>query len=53
MSTVLQVKDNEKFVNLYIAFELSSKTWKLGFSNGEKRESKRLIPETGKPYIMK
>ncbi|WP_133309449.1 IS110 family transposase [Parashewanella spongiae] len=42
MSTVLQVKDNAKFVNLYIAFELSSKTWKLGFSNGEKKRVKTI-----------
>ncbi|MCL1079870.1 hypothetical protein D5R81_17510 [Parashewanella spongiae] len=42
MSTILQVKDNAKFVNLYIAFELSSKTWKLGFSNGEKKRVKTI-----------
>lgn len=42
MSTVLQVKDNVKFDILYIAFELSNKSWKLGFSNGEKKRVKSI-----------
>jgi len=55
MKTVLQDKDNALHSTLYIAFELSFKKWKLGFSNGEKHRiktvaAKRLQLETGKPY---
>ncbi|OUS23164.1 hypothetical protein A9Q98_16000 [Thalassotalea sp. 42_200_T64] len=42
MKAVLQVKDNAEFDKLYIAFELSSKKWKLGFSNGVKRRIKTI-----------
>jgi len=36
MKTVLQSKDNAFNPVLYMAFELSDKKWKLGFSNGER-----------------
>ncbi len=42
MSTVLQVKDNVKYDILYIAFELSNKKWKPGFSNGDKKRIKSI-----------
>jgi hypothetical protein len=32
----LRIKDSIKEAILYIAFELSHRKWKLGFSNGEK-----------------
>ncbi len=41
MSTVLQVKDNVKYDILYIAFELSNKKWKPGFSNDDKKADKK------------
>ncbi len=40
MNIALQVKDNANFDKLYIAFELSNKKWKVGFSNGQKRRIK-------------
>jgi len=40
MKTVLQDKDNALHSTLYIAFELSAKKWKLGFSNGDKHRIK-------------
>lgn len=42
MKTVLQHKDNATNQVLYIAFELSNKKWKLGFSNGEKMRVKTI-----------
>ncbi len=42
MKTVLQHKDNATNPVLYIAFELSNKKWKLGFSNGEKMRVKTI-----------
>lgn len=36
MNPVLQVNSNAKHDTLFIAFELSAKKWKLGFSNGLK-----------------
>ncbi len=40
MKTVLQDKDNALHSSLYIAFVLSAKKWKLGFSNGDKHRIK-------------
>ena len=37
MKTVLHGKDNANEVILYMAMDLSNKTWKLGFSNCEKQ----------------
>jgi len=42
MKTVLQHKDNATNPVLYIAFELSNKKWKLGFSNGDKMRVKTI-----------
>lgn len=36
MKAILQHKDSANSQDLYIAMELSSKKWKLGFSNGER-----------------
>ena len=40
MNTVLQDKDNANFNVLYLAFGLSAKKWKLGFSNTVKLRQK-------------
>jgi transposase len=37
MTTVLESNTTEKGLVLYMALELSNKTWKLGFSDGRKR----------------
>lgn len=42
MKIAPQVKDTVKQNKLYIAFELSNKNWKLGFSNGDKRRIKTI-----------
>lgn len=44
MSTpqMVQALDNTKTSNLYIAFELSNKKWKLMFSDGSKRRQKTI-----------
>jgi len=42
MKTVLQSKDNAFNRVLYMAFELSDKKWKLGFSNGERFREKTI-----------
>ena len=42
MKTVLQIKNSVIYTLLYIAFELSNKKWKLGFSNGEKHRIKTI-----------
>lgn len=42
MKTVLQDKDTSLSGLLYIAFELSNKKWKLGFSNGCKQRVKTI-----------
>ena len=45
MTTVLQGKDIANHMVLYMAMELSNKTWKLGFSNGVK--SRQVSIESG------
>ncbi|AWB65138.1 IS110 family transposase [Saccharobesus litoralis] len=42
MNTVLQDKDNANSNILYLAFELSAKSWKLGFSNKVKLRQKTI-----------
>ena len=42
MTTILQGKDNVSEQVLYLALELSNKTWKLGFSNGTKIRQKSI-----------
>ena len=36
MTAILQSDNNAPGLVLYMALELSNKTWKLGFSNGKK-----------------
>jgi transposase len=43
MTTVLHGKDNVNEVFLYMAMELSNKTWKLGFSNGTKQRQVTIV----------
>jgi transposase len=42
MTAILQGKDNVSEQVLYMALELSNKTWKLGFSNGTKIRQKTI-----------
>ena len=42
MTAILQGKDNVSEQVLYLALELSNKTWKLGFSNGTKIRQKSI-----------
>ena len=42
MTAILQGKDNVSEQVLYMALELSNKTWKLGFSNGAKIRQKTI-----------
>lgn len=42
MKAILQDKDSAVGQVLYMALELSNKTWKLGFSNGEKQRVKSI-----------
>jgi transposase len=42
MTAILQGKDNVSEQVLYMALELSNKTWKLGFSNGTKIRQKSI-----------
>jgi transposase len=42
MTAILQGKDNVTEQALYMALELSNKTWKLGFSNGTKIRQKSI-----------
>ena len=51
MKTVLQGKDNALHSTLYIAFELSFKKWKLGFSNGEKHRIKTVAARDWKALL--
>jgi len=37
MTAVLRLEDSAEVAVLYMALELSSKNWKIGFSNGERR----------------
>ncbi len=52
MKTVLQDKDNAYHACLYIAFELSAKKWKLGFSNGDKHRIKTVDARDWKALLF-
>ena len=52
MKTVLQDNDNALHRTLYIAFELSFKKWKLGFSNGDRHRIKTIAARDWKALLL-